>query len=42
MVQKTFGVREQSVIQLNLIALIYILVHPDGKGLWNGNNSVDF
>ena len=42
MVQKTFGVRKQSVIRLNLIALIHILFQTVGKGLWNGNNPVAF
>ena len=42
MVQKTFGVRKQSVIRLELIALIHILFQTVGKGLWNGNNPVAF
>ena len=42
MVQKTFGVRKQSVIRLDLIALIHILFQTVGKGLWNGNNPVAF
>ena len=41
-IQKTFGIREQSVIRLDLIALIHILFQTVGKGLWNGNNSVAF
>ena len=42
MVQKTFCVRKQSVIRLDLIALIHILFQTVGKGLWNGNNPVAF
>ena len=42
MVQKTFGVRKQSVIRLDLIALIHILFQTVGKGLWNGNNPIAF
>ena len=42
MVQKTFGVRKQSVVQLDLIALIHILFQTVGWGLWNGYNPVAF
>ena len=42
MVQKTFGVRKQSVVQLDLIAVIHILFQTVGKGLWNGYNPVAF
>ena len=42
MVQKTFGVRKQSVVRLDFIALIHILFQTVGKGLWNGNNPVAF
>ena len=42
MVQKTFGVRKQSVIRLDLIALIHILFQTVSKGLWNGNNPIAF
>ena len=42
MVQKTFGVRKQSIVRLDLIALIHILFQTVGKGLWNGYNPVAF
>ena len=42
MVQEMFGVREKSVVRLNLITLIHIGFQTISKCLWYRDNSVTF